>query len=253
MRPIRRGIYMRKILIILCCALVFTGCGEKAQQNVTEETETSYSDEDILADITQIEMPEEIPQKLTETDIRILKSIVKIHTGDLYGSGVIYGEDEDTLLIITAGHVLDQNTGEILVTFPDGTETNAQVASIAQHSDLAFLRVDRSNLSPDGEYPIAHTDRTRSDATEVYEDVWMYGDTQKPVYAFVVEPWIYVEDFGQYMLLLQGLMEPGMSGGGVFTEDGTFLGILCGADEEGKVAAVPYSIIETERAGLDNP
>lgn len=44
-----------------------------------------------------------------------------------------------------------------------------------------------------------------------------------------------------------------MSGGGAFTEDGVFLGILCGADEEGKVAVVPYSIIESERAGLDNP
>ena len=48
-----------------------------------------------------------------------------------------------------------------------------------------------------------------------------------------------------------------MSGGGAFTEDGVFVGILCGGDEEGKVAVVPYSMIETdctvcERAdGLD--
>ena len=48
-------------------------------------------------------------------------------------------------------------------------------------------------------------------------------------------------------LLLQGLITPGMSGGGAFTEDGVFVGILCGGDEEGKVAVVPYSMIETER------
>ena len=30
------------------------------------------------------------------------------------------------------------------------------------------------------------------------------------------------------MLLLQGLIAPGMSGGGAFTEDGVFVGILCG-------------------------
>ena len=57
----------------------------------------------------------------------------------------------------------------------------------------------------------------------------------------------HVEDFDQYMLLLQGLIAPGMSGGGAFTEDGVFVGILCGGDEEGKVAVVPYSMIETER------
>lgn len=56
-----------------------------------------------------------------------------------------------------------------------------------------------------------------------------------------------MEDFDQYMLLLQGLIAPGMSGGGAFTEDGVFVGILCGGDEEGKVAVVPYSMIETER------
>ena len=35
--------------------------------------------------------------------------------------------------------------------------------------------------------------------------------------------------------------------GGAYTEDGVFVGILCGGDEEGKVAVVPYSMIETER------
>ena len=44
-----------------------------------------------------------------------------------------------------------------------------------------------------------------------------------------------------------GLIAPGMSGGGAFTEDGVFVGILCGGDEEGKVAVVPYSMIETEK------
>ena len=64
-------------------------------------------------------MPDEIPQELTETDLRIMRSIVKVQAGDLYGSGVIYDADEESVLILTAGHVLDQNTGEIMVTFPD--------------------------------------------------------------------------------------------------------------------------------------
>ncbi len=253
---------MRKFLItmscMISCTLVLTGCGEKSTKdvNMTEETDIAYTEEGILPDITEFEIPEEIPQKLTETDLRIFKSLVGIRAGDLQGSGIIYEETEDKMLILTAGHVLEHNTGEIRVTFPDETVAQASGTVKAESSDLAFVWVDKTLLSEstwEACLP-ADTDRDAFDALEVYEDVWMYGGTTaKPVYAFVVEPWIYVEDFSQYMLLLQGLMEPGMSGGGAFTEDGVFLGILCGADEDGKVAVVPYSIIESERAGLDNP
>ena len=228
--------------LIMSCALLLTGCGAKQQDTETaEETESaSYTEEGILPDITEFDIPEEIPQKLTETDLRVFQSLVGVRAGDLQGSGVIYDENEESMLIVTAGHVLEHDTGELLVTFPDGTVVAASGIVKAKNCDLAFLWVDK--------------DRNAFDALEVYEDVWMYGGTSgQPVYAFVVEPWIYVEDFTQYMLLLQGLMEPGMSGGGAFTKDGVFLGILCGADEEGKVAVVPYSIIESERAGLDNP
>ena len=252
---------MRKFLIIMSCmiscTLVLTGCGEKSPQdvNTTEKTEISYTEEGILPDITEFEIPEEIPQKLTETDLRVFKSLVGVRAGDLQGSGVIYDENEDSMLIVTAGHVLEHDTGEILVTFPDGTEVSPSGTVRAENCDLAFLWVDKVEIS-DSTWESclpADKDRNAFDELEVYEDVWMYGGTSgRPVYAFVVEPWIYVEDFTQYMLLLQGLMEPGMSGGGAFTEDGVFLGILCGADEEGKVAVVPYSIIESERAGLDN-
>ena len=263
--------------LIVSCALLLTGCGAKQQDTATaEETESaSYTEEGILPDITKFEIPEEIPQKLTETDLRVFQSLVGVRAGDLQGSGVIYDENEESMLIVTAGHVLEHDTGELLVTLPDETVVAASGIVKAKNCDLAFLWVDKADLTESTresclvadtdrnafdalqvyeEYPAVTTDRERFDHLEVYEDVWMYGDTSgQPVYAFVVEPWIYVEDFTQYMLLLQGLMEPGMSGGGAFTEDGVFLGILCGADEEGKVAVVPYSIIESERAGLDNP
>ena len=151
--------YMRKIIIILCCVLVFTGCGAAPQQNTVTDTEVPSGTEEILPDLSGIEMPDEIPQELTETDLRIMRSIVKVQAGDLYGSGVIYDADEESVLILTAGHVLDQNTGEILVTFPDDTQARAALRAIAVNSDLAFLRVDKKELDPDGEYPTVATDR----------------------------------------------------------------------------------------------
>ena len=231
------------------CLLLFSGCGQNGTGDVgTATTGAQLAEGETTA--TEWQLPAETEQKLTETELTVRKSLVQIQAGDLLGSGVIYEEDEKSLLIATAGHVLTHTNGEILVTFPDGTQVTATEAETVGSCDLAFVWVDKEKLS--GEtwkvcLPV-HTDRNVFDTLKEYDDVWMYGgETGMPVYAFVVDPWIYVEDFGQNMLLLQGLAEPGMSGGGVFSEDGVFMGIICGADEEGKVAAVPYSMIQTEK------
>lgn len=240
----------KKIMFLMAgCLLLFSGCGQNGTGDAgTATTGAQLPEGETTA--TEWQLPAETEQKLTETELTVRKSLVQIQAGDLLGSGVIYEEDEKSLLIATAGHVLTHTNGEILVTFPDGTQVTATEAETAGSCDLAFVWVDKEKLS--GEtwkvcLPV-HTDRNVFDTLKEYDDVWMYGgETGMPVYAFVVDPWIYVEDFGQNMLLLQGLAEPGMSGGGVFSEDGVFLGIICGADEEGKVAAVPYSMIQTEK------
>lgn len=240
----------KKIMFLMAgCLLLFSGCGQNGTGDVgTATTGAQLPEGETTA--TEWQLPAETEQKLTETELTVRKSLVQIQAGDLLGSGVIYEEDEKSLLIATAGHVLTHTNGEILVTFPDGTQVTATKAETVGSCDLAFVWVDKEKLS--GEtwkvcLPV-HTDRNVFDTLKEYDDVWMYGgETGMPVYAFVVDPWIYVEDFGQNMLLLQGLAEPGMSGGGVFSEDGVFLGIICGADEEGKVAAVPYSMIQTEK------
>lgn len=240
----------KKIMFLMAgCLLLFSGCGQNGTGDAgTATTGAQLPEGETTA--TEWQLPAETEQKLTETELTVRKSLVQIQAGDLLGSGVIYEEDEQSLLIATAGHVLTHTNGEILVTFPGGTQVTATEAETVGSCDLAFVWVDKEKLS--GEtwkvcLPV-HTDRNVFDTLKEYDDVWMYGgETGMPVYAFVVDPWIYVEDFGQNMLLLQGLAEPGMSGGGVFSEDGVFLGIICGADEEGKVAAVPYSMIQTEK------
>lgn len=254
-------------LLILHCVLLLTGCGNRSTREPYTTTENRYAEAESTEQTTAgqqsevqwnweengaLSLIEQSEQKLTETDLRVMQSMVRIQAGDLLGSGVIYEDRDDTFLIVTAAHVLEHDTGEILVTFPDGTQVSATGREVAKNNDLAFLQVEKDKLpmGEDGKLAVlpAETDRETFDKLEVYEDVWMYGGGEElPVYAFVVDPWIYVEDFEQYMLLLQGNIVPGMSGGGVFTEDGIFVGILCGADDTGKVAVVPYSIVETEK------
>ena len=60
----------------------------------------------------------------------------------------------------------------------------------------------------------------------------------------VAEPWIYIEDFDNYMLLCHAYAIPGVSGGGVFTQEGILVGILCGGNEADQVAVLPWSVME---------
>ena len=90
-----------------------------------------------------MELPVQTEQKLTENDFKVMKSLVGIQTGERQGSGVIYDEEENRILIATAGHVLADDTGEARVTFPDGTQVAATGVETVDSCDLAFLWVDK--------------------------------------------------------------------------------------------------------------
>ena len=70
--------------------------------------------------------------------------------------------------------------------------------------------------------------------------------TWREISGIQTQDWIYVEDFGCHMMIGKADAVPGMSGGGVFDQTGTFLGIICGMDQEGNVAILPASVIASE-------
>ena len=72
-------------------------------------------------------MLDEIPQETDRTDLRIMRSIMVPGWRSLW-KRVIYDADEESVLDPDGGHVLDQNTGEILQTFPDDTQVSGCTA-----------------------------------------------------------------------------------------------------------------------------
>lgn len=79
---------------------------------------------------------------------RVARSTVFIEAGSLFGSGggsgVIYGEDG---YIITNHHVVD-GSSELFVTFSDGARFPAELIGSDPITDLAVLRVTRTDLTP---------------------------------------------------------------------------------------------------------
>lgn len=178
--------------------------------------------------------------------------MVRVVAQELSGSGVIYGICEDKLVIVTAGHILEQEKEAVGLCFFDDFAVESTEYVISENADLAFVKVPLSEIPVEHleKYYCVNTDKEGFDALQSGAGVIAMGSkTEAAGDAYegkMVEPWIYVEDFAQYMMLARVETYPGMSGGGLFDLQGHFLGILCGTDEEGEVAVVPLSILEAE-------
>lgn len=175
------------------------------------------------------------------------------------GCGVIYSISENDCYILTAGHILTgmQVGEECKVTFHDGTERIADVFYISDVADLAFLRMQSSVQSADGQGEengefagkVVAMDKSRFDALKEGDEIFACAGGEnhtEKITGNVLYPWIYLEDFALNMMLTKLEATSGMSGCGVYDKEGYFVGILCGTSAEGESAILPLSIIESE-------
>lgn len=201
-------------------------------------------------------------------------AMVRISTGGLVGSGVIFRMDQKEMVILTAAHVLKEvevqerceENAELAVleiTLVDGTvlsdkkhkskdEDSGWRVLLSQTSDLGIITVPMEQIP---EEVFAHcryvpTDKVAFDALTEGDIILVMGCVEEMAgnayKGALTDPWIYIEDYGQYMMLGRTFAEPGMSGGGIFDRYGRFIGILSGADEQGNLAIVPLSLILSE-------
>ncbi len=165
------------------------------------------------------------------------------------GSGVILAAAPDALWIVTAGHVLERAGSEhaVQVEFSDGSIAECLQYELVRDADLAFLCIPKENLPEKcREYPVAETDKESYDALESGDAVCLTGYREGRLSAFsgvLSESWIYVVDFEQYMMVAECEMEYGMSGGGLYDEAGHLIGIACGGNGQGELAAVPIHVV----------
>ena len=227
-----RGL-MKVFLVAFFLVISLAGCG----RNI-EKTEQSGQAE----------------QTVQSTDKS--EPIVRLVAGDMTGSGVIYGRTEEQLIIVTAAHVLEQvNESGATVEVVFGDEYSAETTSyiISRTSETAFVCIDLGDIpneNLEGYEPVL-SDKVKYDElqegdTMVFKGIVSEDGAVTEIVGEMLYPWIYVEDFEQYMMLIKGDSVPGMSGGGVFDSEGYFQGVLCGINEAGETAAVPLNVIIAE-------
>lgn len=181
-------------------------------------------------------------------------AMVKLQAGEVTGSGVLWELADRQLVIATAGHVLSGGSDEIQVTFWDGL-TVPIIGYTMTDTDLAFVHVDCREIPEENlaEYYLVRRDRASAQSLKSGDGIILMGNNEEVAgnayEGSVLEPWIYAEDFAQYMIWVEAQAEPGMSGGGLFDYRGNFLGLLCGTSGDGETVALPLSIMEAMYEG----
>lgn len=254
----------RALAVFICC-LLLAGCGmqgsgaDSAQSN-TEESgqnaagqeaeERGQSAEGYLSEMELLEADDSENTNLADLLQRTgAGMMVRIEADSLLGSGVIYREREGKLLILTAAHLLENASEDALLTFADGWQTLSGDYECFELADLAVVRLEVDSIPAEHRtnYLCANVDKDAFDAVRTGDGCIAMGCRSgvaaEAYEGSILEPWIFMEDYGQYMIWARAEGMPGMSGGGLFDSQGHFLGILSGTDGEGELAVVPLSLI----------
>ena len=178
--------------------------------------------------------------------------MVRLTTGRYVGSGIIYSEEENYLVIVTAAHVLSDAADGVQIAFVDGWTTKAEEFSVSELADLAVVRIPLAEIPRDRleKYLLANVDKSSYEGIQVGDGCIVMGSksgvAEDAYEGTLLEPWIYMEDYGQYMIWVSAPGKPGMSGGGLFDRQGHLLGILSGRSEDGEWAVVPLAMLLAE-------
>lgn len=213
------------------------GCGESNVPEITMEQNALICKEDVESD-----------NRVGVLQNAVSGALVQLRSADVIGSGVLWKVAGDKLVVATTAHILAMGNGNVEVTFSDGWSTAVSEYRVT-NQDLAFLFVELQGISQEQlvQYKLVNADEEGTVQLQRGDDIILMGSATgvaADVYeGEVTEPWIYVEDFGEHMIVVRADAEMGMSGGGLFDEEGRFWGILCGKSVDREAAVLPVSVI----------
>jgi len=172
--------------------------------------------------------------------------------GESAGTGVIMGENDDELLIVTNNHVVEDSS-ELTVSFIDEESVKAQVKGTDASNDLAVVAVNLSDIPDDTLKEIRVANVGDSDDVKVGEQVVAignalgYGQSVTTGIVSALGRDIDVSDGRnsvQYTDLIQtdAAINPGNSGGALLDMQGNVIGINSAKAGENGVEGMGYAI-----------
>lgn len=230
--------------ILSFCSILFTACG--MERTIEKEQMIPWKAESTeQLSITNGETVEETNPKM---DLR--QSIIQIKTPNRLGSGILWEKRDEDWIVVTAAHVVEGLQEADVYLVSEDRVLPAKVTEV-RGLDLAFLTVPiislESSLEAQFQSMIGISDSPEDKARVLAVGYNPYG-AMCEFTGTVIEDWIYVEDFDNYMILCDCGAVAGMSGGAIVTEDRMLVGMVCGENDKGILAVLPIGVIESEYA-----
>ena len=164
------------------------------------------------------------------------------------GSGIIIGENDTELLIVTNNHVV-QDTVSLKITFVDDTAVDAVIKGTDPDTDLAVISVPLDQIPQETKEKIAVARLGDSDGLKVGQGVIAignalgYGQSVTVGYVSALNREIKTSD-GNTRVLLQtdAAINPGNSGGALLNMKGEVIGINAAKYSSTEVEGIGYAI-----------
>lgn len=203
-----------------------------------------------VADVAEEVMPSIV--SITSTSVQTVRSWFQSYEQEISGSGsgIIIGQTDDEILIVTNYHVIE-GAKELTVAFSDETAVSATVKGYDSAADLAVLTISTKDIESDTLSQIKVAALGSSDDLKVGEfaiaigNALGYGQSVTVGYISALDREVEVEENTMTLLQTDAAINPGNSGGALLNANGEVIGIntvkFVDSTVEGMGYAIPIS------------
>ena len=243
--------------------------GLSGDSSLTEDTTTGDGQVSAASEIAQQQSASAVVTDVTQVVEAVMPACVSITNnftqtvqdfwGQTYsqdetasGSGIIIGENEQELLIVTNNHVVD-STEQLYVQFIDGETVEAQVKGTDASADLAVVAVKLDTIANSTKQEICIARMGDSDSLKIGEPAIAIGNalgygqsvTTGVISALNRKIDSSNSEEGTSLIQTDAAINPGNSGGALLNMRGEVIGInsnkIGGSSIEGMGYAIPIS------------
>ena len=243
--------------------------GLSGDSSLTEDTTTGDGQVAAASEIAQQQSASAVVTDVTQVIEAVMPACVSITNnftqtvqdfwGQTYsqdetasGSGIIIGENEQELLIVTNNHVVD-STEQLYVQFIDGETVEAQVKGTDASADLAVVAVKLDTIADSTKQEICIARMGDSDSLKIGEPAIAIGNalgygqsvTTGVISALNRKIESSNSEEGTSLIQTDAAINPGNSGGALLNMRGEVIGInsnkIGGSSIEGMGYAIPIS------------
>lgn len=168
-------------------------------------------------------------------------------TYDSCGSGIIIGQNETQLYIVTNNHVIE-DADSITVSFVDNASVEAAVKGTDATMDLAVITVEKADMKKETLGAIKIAVMGSSEELKLGQSVIAignalgYGQTVTTGVVSALDRMVTIEDMTASLLQTSAAINPGNSGGALVNMQGQVIGINSAKYSDTDVEGVGFSI-----------